>query len=106
MSNALDPGPQQTDDKPAREQTAESPLELLTRELNLQRQRLSQAKEQSWRLEQEKKALELEVTQRRLAEELAHRQSEMLIQSLGFLASESNLDKFLGHVLQDRKSVV
>ena len=100
MSNALDPGPQQTDDKPAREQTAESPLELLTRELNLQRQRLSQAKEQSWRLEQEKKALELEVTQRRLAEELAHRQSEMLIQSLGFLASESNLDKFLGHVLQ------
>ena len=100
MSNALDSGPQQANDKPSREQPAESLLEALTRELAQQRQRLSQAKEQSWRLEQEKKALELEVTQRRLAEELAHRQSEMLIQSLGFLASESNLDKFLGHVLQ------
>ena len=100
MSNALDPGPKQSDDKPLREQPAQSTLESLTRELARQRQRLSQAKEQSWRLEQEKKALELEVTQRRLAEELAHRQSEMLIQSLGFLASESNLDKFLGHVLQ------
>ncbi len=100
MSNALDPGPKQSDDKPLREQPAQSTLESLTRELARQRQCLSQAKEQSWRLEQEKKALELEVTQRRLAEELAHCQSEMLIQSLGILASESNLDKFLGHVLQ------
>ena len=100
MRNALDPGPQKTDDKPLGEQSADSAIESLTRELDQQRQRLSQAKEQSWRLEQEKKTLELEVTQRRLAEELAHRQFEMLIQSLGFLASESNLDKFLGHVLQ------
>ena len=100
MRNALDPGPQKTDDKPLGEQSADSAIESLTRELDQQRQRLSQAKEQSWRLEQKKKTLELEVTQRRLAEELAHRQSEMLIQSLGFLASESNLDKFLGHVLQ------
>jgi signal transduction histidine kinase len=64
------------------------------------RSRLEKTREQAWRLGQEKKALEQEVTQRRLAEELAHRQSEMLIQSLGFLASESNLDKFLGHVLK------
>ncbi len=100
MSNALDPGPQQANDKLTRELSAESPLEALKRELARQRQRLSHAKEQAWRLEQEKKALEVEVTQRSLAEELAHRQSEMLIQSLGLLASESNLDKFLGHVLK------
>jgi signal transduction histidine kinase len=96
----LEYGPQKDGDKQSREDSAEGALESLTRELDRQRQRLSQAKEQSWRLEQEKKALEVEVTQRSLAEELAHRQSEMLIQSLGLLASESNLDKFLGHVLK------
>ena len=80
--------------------TAANNLDALARELAEQRLRLGRAREHAWRLEQEKKALELEVTQRRLAEELAHRQSEMLIQSLGFLASESNLDKFLGHVLR------
>ncbi|HVY04759.1 MAG TPA: GAF domain-containing sensor histidine kinase [Burkholderiales bacterium] len=74
--------------------------DLAESELARQRQRLNLAKERAWRLEQEKKALELEVEQRRLAEELAHRQSEMLIQSLDFLASESSLDEFLGHVLQ------
>ena len=51
MSNALDPGPKQSDGKPHREQSAERALESLTRELNEQRQRLSQAKELSWRLE-------------------------------------------------------
>lgn len=78
----------------------DSEFESLSRELAEQRLRLARAREHAWRLEQEKKALELEVTQRRLAEEIAHGQSEMLIQSLGFLASESNLDKFLGHVLK------
>jgi signal transduction histidine kinase len=79
---------------------AEDPLDALSREPVQQRQRLIQAGERARQLEQEKKALELEVTQHRLAEELAHRQSEMLIQSLGFLTSESNVDKFLGHVLR------
>jgi signal transduction histidine kinase len=45
-------------------------------------------------------ALEREVVQHRMAAELARGQSEMLIQSLNFLAAESNLDKFLGHVLK------
>ncbi len=44
--------------------------------------------------------LEREVVQHRLAEELARGQSQMLIQSMGFLAAESNLDSFLGHVLK------
>ena len=51
-------------------------------------------------LERSKRALEREVVQHRLAAELARGQSEMLIQSLNFLAAESNLDKFLGHVLK------
>lgn len=46
------------------------------------------------------RALEQEVVQHRMAAELARGQSEMLIQSLNFLAAESNLDKFLGHVLK------
>ena len=44
--------------------------------------------------------LEREVVQHRLAEELARAQTRMLIRSLGILAAESNLDKFLGHVLK------
>lgn len=45
-------------------------------------------------------ALEREVVQRRLAEELARSQTRMLIRSLGILAAGSNLDRFLGHVLK------
>jgi signal transduction histidine kinase len=51
-------------------------------------------------LEQAKRALEQEVVQHRRAEELARDQSQMLIESLGILAAEIDLDKFLGHVLQ------
>ena len=51
-------------------------------------------------LESGKRVLEREVVQHRRAAELARGQSEMLIQSLNFLATESNLDKFLGHVLK------
>ena len=51
-------------------------------------------------LEEINRALEQEVVQHRMAAELARGQSEMLIQSLQFLAAESNLDKFLGHVLK------
>ncbi|MGD2139432.1 MAG: GAF domain-containing sensor histidine kinase [Burkholderiales bacterium] len=51
-------------------------------------------------LEASKRVLEREVVQHRRAAELARGQSEMLIQSLNFLATESNLDKFLGHVLK------
>ena len=51
-------------------------------------------------LEQANRALEREVVQHRLAEELARAQTRMLIRSLGILAAESNLDKFLGHVLK------
>jgi signal transduction histidine kinase len=51
-------------------------------------------------LEQAKRALEQEVVQHRRAEELARDQSQMLIESLGILAAESDLDKFLGHVLR------
>ena len=51
-------------------------------------------------LEEANRALELEVVQHRHAEDLARGQSQMLIQSLGFLAAESNLDTFLGHVLK------
>ncbi|HWQ39934.1 MAG TPA: GAF domain-containing sensor histidine kinase [Burkholderiales bacterium] len=52
------------------------------------------------RLEEINRSLEHEVVQHRKAAELARGQSEMLIQSLNFLAAESNLDKFLGHVLK------
>lgn len=51
-------------------------------------------------LEDVNRALQQEVVQYRVAAELARGQSEMLIQSLNFLAAESNLDKFLGHVLK------
>ena len=51
-------------------------------------------------LESAKRALEREVVQFQRAAEMARGQSEMLIQSLNFLATESNLDKFLGHVLK------
>ena len=51
-------------------------------------------------LEQANRTLEQEVVQHRLAEEMARGQSQMLIESLGFLAAESNLDTFLGHVLK------
>lgn len=51
-------------------------------------------------LEQTNRALEREVVQHRMAEELARAQTRMLIRSLGILAAESNLDKFLGHVLK------
>lgn len=101
VPSVLEPNPPAVPDLP---HEAGVPLESTARavdgEIAALRTRLEKTREQAWRLGQEKKALELEVTQRRLAEELAHRQSEMLIQSLGILASESNLDKFLGHVLQ------
>lgn len=51
-------------------------------------------------LQEANRVLEQEVVQHRMAAELARGQSEMLIQSLNFLAAESNLDKFLGHVLK------
>jgi signal transduction histidine kinase len=51
-------------------------------------------------LEHANRVLEQEIVQHRLAEELARGQSEMLIQSTSFLAAESNLDRFLGHVLK------
>ncbi len=51
-------------------------------------------------VEEANRLLEQEVVQHRMAAELARGQSEMLIQSLNFLAAESNLDKFLGHVLK------
>ena len=51
-------------------------------------------------LEHAKRALEQEVVQHRRAEELARDQSQMLIESLGILAAENDLDKFLGHVLR------
>ena len=51
-------------------------------------------------LESSKRVLEREVVLHRRAAELARGQSEMLVQSLNFLATESNLDKFLGHVLK------
>ncbi|MEO8158805.1 MAG: sensor histidine kinase [Betaproteobacteria bacterium] len=51
-------------------------------------------------LEEANRLLEQEVEQHRMIAELARGQSEMLIQSLNFLAAESNLDKFLGHVLK------
>lgn len=50
-------------------------------------------------LRQANQRLEHEVAQHRKAAELARAQSQMLIQSLSVLTAESNLDKFLGHVL-------
>ncbi len=78
----------------------EAQVESLSRELAAQRARLGTAMSRAWLLGQENKELEVEVAQRRLAEELARGQSEMLIQSISVLASESNLDRFLGHVLK------
>lgn len=51
-------------------------------------------------LEEANRTLEQEVVQHRLAEDLARSQSQMLIQSLGLLTEEPNLDAFLGHVLK------
>lgn len=51
-------------------------------------------------LERIRLTLEAEVVQHRRAEELARGQSQMLIQSMGILATESDLDAFLGHVLK------
>jgi signal transduction histidine kinase len=62
--------------------------------------RLAELQERVRVLEQANRALEREVVQHRLAEELARAQTRMLIRSLGILAAESNLDKFLGHVLK------
>lgn len=78
----------------------EAQVESLSRELASQRARLGTAMSRAWQLGQENKELEVEVAQRRLAEELARGQSEMLIQSISVLATESNLDRFLGHVLK------
>lgn len=69
-------------------------------ELAHARRKRAEAEERAWRLQQSNLLLEQEVTQRRLAEELARGQSEMLIHSLGMLAVEANLDTFLGHVLR------
>lgn len=77
-----------------------SPHDPAAGEADVLRERLSSAREKAWRLEQEKRALESEVTQWRLAEELARGQSEMLIQSLAILASDAELDTFLGHILK------
>jgi signal transduction histidine kinase len=61
---------------------------------------VAQLQERVRLLEQANRALEREVVQHRLAEESARAQTRMLIRSLGILAAESNLDKFLGHVLK------
>jgi signal transduction histidine kinase len=68
--------------------------------LKLLREQSVSIEEKVWRLQQENNALLSEVEQRRLAEKLARDQSAMLIQSLDFLANESHLDTFLGHVLK------
>jgi len=67
---------------------------------NSQADNVSALNERLRALEEANRTLEQEVVQHRLAAELAHGQSEMLIESLNFLASESDLDKFLGHVLK------
>lgn len=64
------------------------------------RRQLARSEEKAWLLERENKALKAEIEQRRLAEKLASDQSAMLIQSMDFLASESHVDAFLGHVLK------
>ncbi len=63
-------------------------------------ERLARAQEKAWLLHEENKALKSEIEQRRLAEKLARDQSAMLIQSMDFLATESHLDTYLGHVLK------
>jgi len=64
------------------------------------RQQLARSEEKAWHLERENRALRAEIEQRRLAEKLARDQSAMLIHSMDFLASESHVDAFLGHVLK------
>jgi len=63
-------------------------------------ERLRRLDERVRALEEANRVLQQEVEQHRLAEEMARGQSQMLIESLGFLAAESNLDTFLGHVLK------
>jgi signal transduction histidine kinase len=63
------------------------------------RQRLAEVEERAWRLSQRNRVLQSEVEQRRLAEQLALDQSAMLLHSMDFLASDSHVDAFLGHVL-------
>ncbi|MCU0869914.1 MAG: sensor histidine kinase [Burkholderiales bacterium] len=75
-------------------------VERLRQALVDQRTRMSTAMARAWQLGEENRALELELAQRRLAEALARGQSQMLIESLSVLTSESNLDRFLGHVLK------
>ncbi len=97
----MNPGSRSRDQQQAgRLELLEVRVESLSRELAAQRARLGTAMSRAWQLGQENRALEVEVAQRRLAEELARGQSEMLIQSISVLASESNLDRFLGHVLK------
>ena len=64
------------------------------------RERISTLEEKIWRVNEENKSLKDEIEQRRLAEKLARDQSALLIQSMDFLASEANLDTYLGHVLK------
>ncbi len=73
--------------------------ESLREQLALARRRQGDAEERAWQIEQSALLLQREVAQTRLAGELARSQSEMLIESLGILASASTLDTFLGHVL-------
>lgn len=61
---------------------------------------VAQLQERIRQLERANRALEREVVQQRLAEELARAQTRMLIRSLDILAAEPNLDRFLGHVLK------
>lgn len=75
-------------------------VERLRQALVEQRTRMSTAMARAWQLGEENRALELELAQRRLAEALARGQSELLIASLSVLTAESNLDRFLGHVLK------
>lgn len=51
-------------------------------------------------LEAANEALAREVERHRQAEELARGQAQMLMESLGFLAAEPDIDLFLGHVLK------
>jgi signal transduction histidine kinase len=74
-------------------------IDPIRSELNLERQ-LAILKDRVADVGRANRALEREVVQRRTAEELARSQTRMLIRSLGILAAESNLDKFLGHVLK------
>lgn len=73
---------------------------IVMHELQHAKRKRAAAEERAWRLQQANVLLEQEVTQRRLAEELARGQSEMLIHSLEMLAVGANLDVFLGHVLK------